>query len=395
MKLAKRPTGKLSLIRNLEKKAELHVKERYLGTSFLRRHESSVSIATIMVVSFIVSIPLTLILTELTFKILFLGSFSLSGLIAAVVILFFVVQKTVSDIRKTPDAPRSDRVISVLVAVFTFSFLTSLVLVLGSFIMLYALSVGKSLGMLFPVAVAIATPLTLGYAGARKLMTKKRLLPPELANTSFLERRKLRTTKGAIQRYLLDQINDAEKQSLESIDELLIKARLAVKRSREFVAKFRANVNQEKSGAPGYLKNSYDHAKAINQDCINALAKLEDYRATVVAYFAECKDRVNGISKMMRDRKLISDLNGFSKEVKSLPHEVDEQIAKTSQDILDSAKNLEKSLSEMRSEAEIDATIADPPDASMESLEKLEETISKCVDLEVPKDKDKDDEDLN
>ncbi len=360
----------------------------------------------IMVVSFIVGIPLALILTASIIEILFIGSLCAVGIITAGYTLLIVAQLVYREIRQIPDASMSQKLLYVGMGIATYITVWVALAVIGSIpltvIVTTMLEIQSSLfSAIYTIAISIGMPLALVYVGTRKLMTQKKMLPPLLVNTNFLERRKLRTSKGAIQRYLLDQITDAEKQSLESVDELLIKARLAVKLSREFVAKLRVSVNQERGNAPGYLTKSYDQAQGVNQSCLDSLAQLEDYRATVVAYFDGCKDRVKGINKQISDQKLIADFQGFKEDVKHLPQEVDEKIAKTSQEILDSAKDLEKSLKEIRSKAEIDATIAELPDASMESLEKLEETISKCVDLEVPKDEsvdediDEQDEDLN
>jgi|GEM_PF-6828534 len=389
MKLAKKSSDHPTTLKVLEKQARLHVKEKYLG-GFLLRHESSITYAAILTISGLIGYALCGELAMAAITEIFYWSLAATVLFVEGFSLYACTVLTVREFRKAPDAPWPKKLSFVVIGVLAFLVFSTVMFLLALLLLAWAALPGLSplMNKIMLLAMSISMPLAVVTAGLRKYLAHEEMLPPELVKSGFFERRKLRTAKGAIQRYLLDQITEMEKKSLGSIEELLIKASVSIKRSGEFVAEFRASGREEKrkyNAVPDYLRDAYRRAKQLDESCREKRDQLEEHRSSVTAYFKACRERVNGLDKMYRDRNLIAEFQEFDRQAKNLPRDIDECIAQTSMDMLNDAGVLESSLAQLQSEAEISAAVAALPDASMESLEKLEEVIAKCVDLEVPK----------
>ncbi|MDF1496590.1 MAG: hypothetical protein P1P90_00840 [Patescibacteria group bacterium] len=394
MKLAKNQPYKSVILKDLEIRAQQYVQKKYF-TSFFVRNEALIFLALIFLLPSVLGMFLADTLADavlasiVTYSLILLnvlvGSFITAGTFAS---LYRYFKLNPGNTWHKKGGVIFTSSLNWLFMIVGGLFTMNLGVVGGIYIaskILLAINFGDTDPVVLTNSVilsySISMPMMFITVAVRYLMVKANILPQ-----SFVpERDKLRTASGAVARYLLDKIDIMEKESLAAIDELHVKGSLAVKRATELEAYFKGSIKQEKGSAPEDLLCSLHVAaekrRALEESCDN----LDAYREKVKTFYKGCRQEVELIEKRQQDAKKKKELAVFVKQVKQLPQQVDEFVKKNPNEILENAEELDKTMRQLRADAEIVATVESLPDASQESLEKLEEIIDRCINTEPPK----------
>jgi len=401
MKLAKKPRQTVITIKDLESKAHEHVQAKYFQ-SFFARYELAIVISLILVFPLVAGIVLANTLPEAILITIFASMIILTNVLIGGGITIGAITGINRYFKLHPGDSWTQKSQTIFAAFLEWvgrmvvSALMINLVYLGLLYVMGKIMIEVGLGGVDPtlflnayyLSCSIAMPMLFMTFFGRLLLAKYQMLPDSFVS----ERDKLRTPDGAIKQYLFDRIDDLEKQSFVSIDEMRTKCSLGVKRAAYYVSYLRASIKQEGDRVPSRLRESRDLAISLHENLKNSCEELEEYRAKVHEFYDRCRKSVKLMEKRRKDAKVIKRLHLFAGQAKQLPQQVSDFTSQHPKKILDGAEELDKALAQLRSEAEVVATLDSLPDASQESLEELEDVIERCVNNDVPKLSDDEDE---
>lgn len=374
----------------LEARARLHVDEKYIG-GFWRRHEDFWFVTAIVGVSLLVGFWLRDEFSAAEISTAFNWSLAAVGLAAAAWGIYLFVAVSAKEARKAIGASLAKKVQIAIVCVVGISVYLLILYAIGAFMLAWAdaLRSGTSSGerKLYLLAATIGLPLTLILASLRKWLAADGILPPELIKTGYFARRRLRTSQGAVQRYLLDYLFQTEQKSLESVDELTGRATLGKKRVDEFLNEFRISVQEGRESGlcePGYHKEPLARIKRLEESYREKLEQIKMVRFRITDYFAECRKWIGGLDKTYRDRSLMSRYWSFDHKSGSSA-DVEKFVAQTSYDMLNDTSSQERLLVSLKVEASKAAATEKLSHANIKELEALEAVLAKCAQFPVVK----------
>jgi len=393
MKPVRARSSNPTTLKELEKKACAYVQDKYLG-SFLRRQQDFVWMAIVALLSVLIGLPLSEELTKAAAKDFYYGCIVAAIAIFAALTLYHAVRIVVRMIRTGARQGLSAMIIDVVAGILTFVFMIAIfVLVIALFdwsVMSTAVAVKKLAASLERQVVVIAA-LTLMLAfvavGLRKLLVYEEFLPPELAKSGYFERRRLRTTPGAIQRFLRDRMQESETDCRELSDKILDVLASCLKLTEGHLEYFNDRAREERQtqdAIPDHLKGTLNRVKQLHRWQLEKREKLESKKSGFAEKFKAYQKWIANLLKMFKDKEPVADYELYDSAAKVAPQDIDDYVAQRAFDMLNASIGLKSSLTSLQGEVEELAALADLQVMDIEYLERVDEVITEWLALEVP-----------
>ncbi|MDF1496591.1 MAG: hypothetical protein P1P90_00845 [Patescibacteria group bacterium] len=381
---------------NLESVARNYIQHKVIGTFWQRNWDTFVFIGIML---FLIT-PAAVFynsISEAFLGVLYLGTFGFMYTTLAIVLMFYLITSAIKYFRQRAYLTINKKIIHLITLLISYIFGIYLSYNLLDFMFevifdaldknywLYTeqeqhlddvLSVSYFIALCSSVIIMIIIYLV------RAILIGYGILPEGLKKASFFEKLSFKTTKGCLERYVKDMVEDSVKKSLASLDKLLTKCYLAVTKADELTLA----VNQL-SGQNGELTEAENNevsedANILLEEIKRHQEQLIKVRVKIRESHAALLEQVEAAHWIARERGTIAWIKRIF-GVEKLSNDDKNRVLEAHQKILDNLSAVEHRLNDLVDESEKVLANEDMPKADLCALNTLDDVFEKTLSIPI------------